>query len=139
MNYLLLQVILFEIDCANFYTNFHKLFCQFISWTNWVNSGKSMNNCWISCQVMKKVYDDLIIIDLYFSTFQWERHFHIAQSRWLHIYGRFHWQRRSPQFDRICEEIFSKLNFGATFWSSWLINNKRFLNWDTFTTSLSYR
>ena len=28
-----------------------------------------MGNCWISCQVMadmKKVYDDLIIIDLYF-------------------------------------------------------------------------
>lgn len=41
--------------------------------------------------------------------YQWERHFHIAQSRWLHIYGRFHWQRRSPKFDRICEEIFSKL------------------------------
>jgi hypothetical protein len=49
-------------------------------------------------------------VRLYFLFFfQWERHFHIAQSRWLHIYGRFHWQRRSPQFDRICEEIFSKL------------------------------
>ena len=62
------QVILFEIDCAIFYTNLHELFCQFISWTNWVNSGKLMNNCWISCQVMadmKKVYDDLIIINLY--------------------------------------------------------------------------
>ena len=23
----------------NFYTNLHELFCQFISWTNWVNSG----------------------------------------------------------------------------------------------------
>ena len=66
--YLLIQVILFEIDCAIFYTNLHELFCQFISWTNWVNSGKFMDNCWISCQVMadmKKVYDDLIIINLY--------------------------------------------------------------------------
>ena len=35
-----LQVILFEIDCAILYTNLHELFCQFISWTNWVNSGK---------------------------------------------------------------------------------------------------
>ena len=25
------QVILFEIDCAIFYTNLHELFCQFIS------------------------------------------------------------------------------------------------------------
>ena len=47
-----LQVILFEIDCAIFYTNLHELFCQFISWTNWVNSGKFMDKCWISCQVM---------------------------------------------------------------------------------------
>ena len=44
-----IQVILFEIDCATFYANLHKLFGQFISWTNWVNSGK-LN--WISCQVM---------------------------------------------------------------------------------------
>ena len=29
----LLQVILFEINCAIFYTNLHELFCQFISWT----------------------------------------------------------------------------------------------------------
>ena len=63
-----LQVILFEINCAIFYTNLHELFCQFISWTNWENSGKFMDDCWISCQVMadmKKVYDDLIIINLY--------------------------------------------------------------------------
>ena len=57
-----------KIDCAIFYTNLlHELFCQFISWTNWVNSGKFMDNCWISCQVMtdmKKVYDDLIIFNL---------------------------------------------------------------------------
>ena len=62
------QVILFEIDCAIFYTNLHELFCHFISWTNWVNSGKFMDNCWISCQVMadmEKFYDDLIIISLY--------------------------------------------------------------------------
>ena len=26
-----LQVILFEIDCAIFYTNLHELFCQFKS------------------------------------------------------------------------------------------------------------
>ena len=26
-----LQVILFEIDCAIFYTNLHEFFCQFIS------------------------------------------------------------------------------------------------------------
>ena len=65
---LIIQVILFEINYAIFYTNLHELFCQFIRWTNWVNSGKFMDNCWISCQVMadmKKVYDDLIIINLY--------------------------------------------------------------------------
>ena len=27
----IVQVILFEIDCAIFYTNLHELFCQFIS------------------------------------------------------------------------------------------------------------
>ena len=47
----------------------HKVFCQFISWKNCVNSGKFMDNCWtISCQVMaymKEVYIDLIIINLY--------------------------------------------------------------------------
>ena len=59
-----LQVILFEIDCAIFYTNFHELFCQFISWTKFGNSGKSLDNFWISCQGMadmEKFYDDLII------------------------------------------------------------------------------
>ena len=64
-----LQVILFEIDCAIFYTNLHELFCQFISWTNWVNSGKFLDNCWISCQAMadmKKVYDNLKIISLHY-------------------------------------------------------------------------
>ena len=52
-----------------FFTNLHELFCQFISWTNWVNSGKCMDHCWISCQVradMKKVYDDIIMINLYY-------------------------------------------------------------------------
>ena len=48
---LFLQVTLFEIDCAIFYTNLHGLFCQFISGTIWVNSGKFIDNCWISCQV----------------------------------------------------------------------------------------
>ena len=59
------QVILFEIDCEFF---LHKLFCQFTSWTNWINSSKFMDNCWISCQVMadmEKFYNDLIIINLY--------------------------------------------------------------------------
>ena len=63
----IVQVILFEIDCATFYIDLHELFCQFISWTNWVNSGKSMDNCWISGQVtadMKKLYNDLIIINI---------------------------------------------------------------------------
>ena len=61
------QVIHLEIDCAIFYTNLHELLCQFISWTNWVDSGKFMDNCLISWQVMagmKKVYDNLIIINL---------------------------------------------------------------------------
>ena len=60
----IVQVILFEVTCAIFYTNLHELFCQFISWSNLVNSGKFMDNGWISCQVladMKKVYDNLII------------------------------------------------------------------------------
>ena len=63
----IVQVILFEIDCAIFSTKLHEMFCQFIIWTNWVNSGKLMDNCCISCQVMadmKKVWDDLIIINL---------------------------------------------------------------------------
>ena len=50
-----------------FYTNLHELFCHFISWTNWVNSGKFMDNRWISCQIMadmENVYNDLIIINL---------------------------------------------------------------------------
>ena len=62
------QVILIEINYAICYTNLHELFCQFISWTNWINSGKSMEKCWISCQAMadkKKKYNDLIIINLY--------------------------------------------------------------------------
>ena len=45
----------------------HELFCQFISWTNWVYSGKFLDNCWISCQVMadmENFYNDLIIITL---------------------------------------------------------------------------
>ena len=64
----IIQVILFEIDCAIFYTNLHELFCQFISWTNWINSGNFMDNCWMPCQVMadmEKFYDDFIIINLY--------------------------------------------------------------------------
>ena len=30
----IVQVILFEMDCASFNTNFHELFCQFISKLN---------------------------------------------------------------------------------------------------------
>ena len=65
------QVILFEIDYAIFYTNLPELFCQFISWTNWVNSGKFIDKCSISCQVMadmENLYDDLITINLYVPT-----------------------------------------------------------------------
>ena len=48
-----LHVILFEMDCTIIYTNLHELFCQFISWRNCrVNSGKFIDNCWKSCQVM---------------------------------------------------------------------------------------
>ena len=75
----LVQVILFEIDCEIVYTNLQELFCQFISWTNWVNSGKFMDNCWISCQViadMKNVYNHLIIINLYIQyTVKWSTNY----------------------------------------------------------------
>ena len=46
--FLWVQVILFEIDWAISHTNLHELFC-FISWTNWVNSAKFMDNFWILC------------------------------------------------------------------------------------------
>ena len=36
----------------NFFTQIYMNCFQFISWTNWVNSGKFLDNCWISCQVM---------------------------------------------------------------------------------------
>ena len=39
-----IQVIPSQIDCSIFYTNLHELVCQFISCTNWVNSGKFMGN-----------------------------------------------------------------------------------------------
>ena len=55
----LLQVILFEIDCAIFYTNLHELFCQFISWTNWVNSGKLLNTITYKSRLtQKKLYKE---------------------------------------------------------------------------------
>ena len=60
---IIVQVILFEIDCAIFHTNFHELFCQVISLSNWVNSGKFMDNCQVMVD-MKKVYNDLTIINL---------------------------------------------------------------------------
>ena len=54
---------------AQFFTqNKDELVCQFISWTNWANSGKFI--CWISCQIMadiKKIYDDLIVLVAMFS------------------------------------------------------------------------
>ena len=61
------QVILFGINCAIFYTNLNDLFCQFISWTNWINSGKFMDNSWISCQVMHGWYGTI-------GTFFWRSH-----------------------------------------------------------------
>ena len=48
--------------------NFLRKFTWIVSWTNWVNSGRFKDNYWISCQFMvdmRKVYDDLIIINLY--------------------------------------------------------------------------
>ena len=50
-------IFFFEINCAIFYINLNEFFCQFISWTNWVNSGKFMDNCWISRQVMADMYE----------------------------------------------------------------------------------
>ena len=71
-NFETFEILYFLRSIAQFfYTNLHELFCQFISWTNWVNSGKSMDNCWISCQVMadmENFYDDLMIINLHFDT-----------------------------------------------------------------------
>ena len=64
------RLFFLKSDCAIFFTNLHELYCQFISWKNSLNSGKFMDSCWISCQVMadmKKVYDDLIIINLYYT------------------------------------------------------------------------
>ena len=61
---------------GNFLHKFSWIFCQFISWTKWVNSGKFMDNCWILCQIMadiKKVYDNLIINNLYQSWRFWTR------------------------------------------------------------------
>ena len=58
------QVILFAIDCTIFFTNLHKLFCQFVNWTNWVNFGKFMDNCWISCQVMVDIKKFMTISQL---------------------------------------------------------------------------
>ena len=48
------------------------MFCQFISWSNWVNSGKFMDNGWTSRQIMAEkeiFYEDLIIIKLYKNMF----------------------------------------------------------------------
>ena len=89
------QVILFEIDCAIFYTNLHALFCHFISWTNRVNFGKFMDNCWISCQVMadmNKVYDDLININLYYHQKGFTRVFKGCFCQLIAMIGRYlHW------------------------------------------------
>jgi hypothetical protein len=70
-----------------FYPNLHELFCHVISWTNWVNSGKFMDNCWISCQFMadmKKVYDNLIIINLY-------------RREWVELWPKSHQQKRGGE------------------------------------------
>ena len=42
------QVILFGDWLRNFLQNLHELFCQFISWTNRVDSGKSLDNWWMA-------------------------------------------------------------------------------------------
>ena len=90
-----IQVILFEITCAIFYTNLHELFCQFISWTNWVNSGKFMDNCWISCQAMadmKKIYNSFIIINLYFAK---NTPRHCAREEWVASWSGFlYWKKK---------------------------------------------
>ena len=62
--------LFFLRSIAQFFTwiYVHELFCQFISWKNWVTSGKFMDNCCISCQVMADMeifYNDLININLY--------------------------------------------------------------------------
>ena len=61
--------LFFFRSTAQFFTQIDmELFCQFITWTNWVNSGKFMDNCWLSCQVMadmENLYNDLIILNLY--------------------------------------------------------------------------
>ena len=60
---------IFDLSCKVFSLwKIKSKFCQFISWTNWVNSGKFMENYWISCHVMadmKKVHNDLTMINLY--------------------------------------------------------------------------
>ena len=83
-----------------FYTNLHELFCHFISWANWINSGKFMDNCWISIQVladMKKVYNDLIIINLYDgkSPVLWYHDTFWQYSAQLYQSNGFSWTRRS--------------------------------------------
>ena len=52
--YVVVQVILFEIDCAIFYTNLHELFCQFISSTNLVNS--ALVNLWTIAEYHVKLW-----------------------------------------------------------------------------------
>ena len=52
----------------NFLHKFTWIVLSVHKFINWVNSGKFMGNCWISCQVMpdmENFYDDLIIINLY--------------------------------------------------------------------------
>ena len=104
-NWYYIQVIPFEIDCAIFYTNLHELFCQFISWTNWVNYGKFMDNCWISCQVMadmKKVYDDLIIINLY-CCMQYVLHFSHRFTKLQGLIMRLIWEFSSVLLPSRCK------------------------------------
>ena len=47
-----IQVILFEINCAIFYSNLHELFCQFISWTNW----QILVNLWTIAEYYVKLW-----------------------------------------------------------------------------------
>ena len=85
-----------------FYTDLHELFCQFISWTNWVKSGK------ISCQAvtdMENFHDNLIIINLYFIHFNNEMIHRIDDSfvkkNRLHKNKNFTTERISPNLSML--------------------------------------
>ena len=67
--------LFFLRSIAQFFTRIYMnrfVSSYFISWTNWVNSSKFMDNCRISCQVMADLAIfsyDLIFINLYWISF----------------------------------------------------------------------